>query len=192
MQEEKWSIFPVDAARWPDLERLFGPHGAGSGCWCMYWRLPRKEFNAGCEGSNRQALHELIDSGQPVGLLAYLDGNPVGWCAVAPRAAYPVMQRSKILRSVDEQPVWSVSCFFVARKIRRKGLTVALLEAAADYAREHGASLLEGYPTDPQGGKAADPFVYTGLMSAFLHAGFHEVARRSEKRPIMRRELNPA
>ncbi len=87
---------------------------------------------------------------------------------------------------MDEEPVWSITCFFVARTHRRRGLTVALLRAAARYARERGARVLEGYPVEPKGGRAADTFVYHGLASAFRAAGFHEVARRSETRPIMR------
>jgi GNAT superfamily N-acetyltransferase len=87
---------------------------------------------------------------------------------------------------VDEQPVWSVVCFFVARSQRRKGLTVELLKAAVDYARANGARIVEGYPVEPKAGKAPDIFVYTGLLSAFKQAGFTEILRRSETRPIMR------
>jgi GNAT superfamily N-acetyltransferase len=158
----------------------------------MYFRLPRKEFDAGLGESNHQALCTVVASGQPVGLLAYREDQPVGWCAVAPREAYPLLERSKIWAKVDEQPVWSVTCFFVARKARRMGITVALIEAAGDYARQHGARFLEGYPTDPLADKFSDSSVYTGLLAAFLKTGFHEVARRNDKRPIVRRELIPA
>jgi GNAT superfamily N-acetyltransferase len=99
------------------------------------------------------------------------------------------MARSRILQPVDVQPVWSVSCLFVAKPYRRRGLSVRLLNAAADYARRRGGHIVEGYPVEPRQGDMPDPFVWTGLASAFRRAGFTEVARRSETRPIMRREL---
>jgi GNAT superfamily N-acetyltransferase len=97
-----------------------------------------------------------------------------------------VLDRSRVLARVDDAPVWSVTCFFVARKYRYSGLTVALLRAAVEHARRRGACVVEGYPIDPAGGKTADAFAYTGLESAFRDAGFVEVLRRSPTRPIMR------
>lgn len=109
----------------------------------------------------------------------------VGWSAVAPREQYPRLNRSRILKPVDDQPVWAVSCFFIARGFRHQGLSTKLLKAAVDFARARGAKIVEGYPHDAK--KAtADVFVYTGLVSAFRKAGFKEVARRGETRPIMR------
>jgi GNAT superfamily N-acetyltransferase len=96
------------------------------------------------------------------------------------------LSRSRVLKPVDDQPVWSVVCFFVARSQRHKGLTVKLLKAAVEYARANGARIIEGYPVEPKEGKSPDVFVYTGLFSAFKQAGFSEVLRRSETRPIMR------
>ena len=99
---------------------------------------------------------------------------------------FSTLSRSRILKPVDTQPVWSVVCFFVSRSHRRKGLTVELLQAAVEYARRNGAKIVEGYPVEPKAGIAPDVFVFTGLASAFLQAGFTEVLRRSETRPIMR------
>jgi GNAT superfamily N-acetyltransferase len=113
----------------------------------------------------------------------------VGWCAVAPRAAYGGLARSRVLKPVDEEPVWSVTCFYVARDHRRRGITVGLLGAAAELAAKRGAKLIEGYPVEPKGGESPDAWVYTGLAGAFRKAGFREVARRSPTRPIMRRAL---
>jgi GNAT superfamily N-acetyltransferase len=155
----------------------------------MYWRLTRQQFSKQQGDLNRQALRSLVDSGIIPGLLAYQEGQPVGWCSVAPRHEFPVLARSRILKSVDDQPVWSVVCFFVARSQRRHGLTVQLLHAAVEYATAHGARIVEGYPVDPKEGKAPDVFVYTGLYSAYKQAGFTEVARRSQTRPIMRYSL---
>ena len=178
---------PLTPERWDDFERLFGPRGACAGCWCMYWKLPRREFEAGQGEPNRLAQRAIIAAGGTPGLLACVDGVPAGWIAVEPRQSYPGLARSRVLKPVDETPVWSVTCFFVARKYRRQGLTVELLKAAIAYVAEQGGKVVEGYPTEPRPGQATSPvFVYTGVASAFRQAGFIEVARRSETRPIMR------
>jgi len=185
------TFHPVTPDRWADLETLFGPRGACGGCWCMYWRLRRSEFEQFKGEGNRQFLKSIVEAGEVPGLLAYHDGLPVGWVSVEPRPAFPALERSRILKPVDDQPVWSVVCFYVARGYRRKGVTVALLRAAVGYARQQGAAILEGYPVEPKDAKAPDPFVYTGLASAFRQAGFQEVLRRSETRPIMRYTFPP-
>ena len=180
---------PVTSECWPDLELLFGPRGACGGCWCMYWRLRRSEFDQQQGEGNRLGLKTIVDSGEVPGLLAYHGSQPVGWVSVAPRTTFSTLERSRILKPVDERPVWSVVCFFVAKPYRRKGVTVQLLRAAAEYAGQRGAEILEGYPVEPRQDKVPDPFVYTGLASAFREAGFEEVLRRSETRPIMRKTL---
>ncbi|RPI22724.1 MAG: GNAT family N-acetyltransferase [Chloroflexota bacterium] len=182
-------IHPLTPGRWQDLEALFGPRGAYGGCWCMWWRLTRSQFDQNRGENNRTALKEIVDSGRPPGLLAYLDGKPVAWCALAPREDYSALERSRVLKPVDDQPVWSITCFYVAKSYRRKGLTVSLLKAAVEYAASLGAAIVEGYPTEPRKESAADPYVYTGLASAFRKAGFVEVLRRSETRPIMRYQV---
>ena len=182
-------VYPLTPRRWPDLEKLFGPRGACGGCWCMYWRLPRKEFERRKGEGNRRLLRKLAGSGTPPGLLAYLDGEPVGWCALAPREVYPVLGRSRVLARVDEKPVWSAVCFFVARRHRSRGVSRALVRAAVAFARKHGAKIAEGYPVEPRKGRAPDVFLWTGLPGTFLTAGFKEVARRSPTRPILRRAL---
>ena len=156
----------------------------------MWWRLPRAQFNAQKGEKNRRALKKIVQAGEVPGLLAYVDGRPIGWCAVGPREGYTALERSRILKPVDDEPVWSVVCFFVAKEFRRQGVTVGLLTAAAEHARKMGATVLEGYPNDLSKGDLPDPFVYTGLAGAFRRAGFVEVARRSAKRPIMRLALN--
>jgi GNAT superfamily N-acetyltransferase len=139
---------------------------------------------------NRKALKGLVDSGQVPGILVYSEGQPIGWCAVAPREVFPRLERSRILSRVDDKPVWSVVCFFVAKAFRGKGLSVKLLRAALDYVRGQGGKIVEGYPVEPKKSwRPPDPFVYTGLASAFRKAGFVEVIRRSDTRPVMRHEL---
>lgn len=182
------TIHPVTPERWGDLETLFGPRGACGGCWCMWWRIKRSEFARQQGEGNRLAQKAIVEGGEVPGLLAYAGGEPVGWCSVGPREAYPALDRSPVLKRVDDRPVWSVVCFYVAPGWRGRGVMMLLLAAAVEYAREQGAMTVEGYPKDASG-RAPDPFVFTGLMSAFQQAGFVEVARRSKTRPIMRLEV---
>jgi len=177
---------PLTSERWADLENLFGKRGACGGCWCMWWRLKRSDFMRQRGNENRLALKKIVDSGEVPGILAYADEEPVGWCAVAPREVYPALERSRVLKRVDDKPIWSVVCFFVAKPFRGKGLTVKLLTAAIDYVRKQGGKMVEGYPVEPKKGRMPDPFAYTGLVSSFRKAGFVEVLRRSDTRPIMR------
>ena len=180
------TFHPLTPERWADFEKLFGPRGACAGCWCMYWRLTRTQYDEQQGELNRRNIKALVDSGNIPGILAYVDDEPVGWCSIAPRQEFATLARSRILKPVDDQPVWSVVCFFVTRKYRRQGLTIQLLNAAVEYAASKGATIIEGYPVEPKEGKAPDVFVFTGLSSAFKQAGFKEVLRRSETRPIMR------
>jgi len=152
----------------------------------MYWRLTRLDYERKKGAGNKQAFRKIVDAGPPPGLLAYTDGKPVGWCAIGPRENYPTLERSRVLARIDDEPAWSVTCFFVARPFRRQGITVQLLKAAADFARKKGARIVEGYPVEPKKGSVPDVFAYPGLPSAYRKAGFVEVLRRSETRPIMR------
>ena len=179
-------VRPLTPERWPDLVRLFGERGACGGCWCMWWRLPRSRFVQQKGPGNKRGFQRIVAAGDAPGLLAYHEGEPVGWCAVAPREIYPRLERSRVLKRVDAEPVWSVTCFFVARPMRRRGVTVALLEAAVWYAQARGARIVEGYPVEPRRGGIPDTFAWTGTASAFRRAGFVEVLRRSATRPIMR------
>ncbi|MEW5701594.1 MAG: GNAT family N-acetyltransferase [Candidatus Zixiibacteriota bacterium] len=186
---QKITVHPLTIDRWADLEALFGPRGACGGCWCMSWRLPRSQFDKQKGSGNKRAFKAIVKSGTPPGLLAYVGGEPVGWCALAPRECYPALGRSRILAPIDDQPVWSITCFFVARPYRRQGISVHLLEAAVKFAKRRGARIVEGYPQEPASGPWPDAFVWTGTAAAFRRAGFVEVARRSAARPIMRYRL---
>ncbi len=176
----------VTPSRWVDLEELFGERGACGGCWCMFWRLPRKQFDAGKGARNKQALKRIVNAGREPGIIAYNGTEPIGWCAVAPRSEYVALERSRILLPVDDTPVWSVSCFFIKKPYRRQGISSRLLSAAVDFAAAQGAMIVEGYPSDPSRDSMADPFLWQGVSSAFKAAGFVEVVRRSKSRPIMR------
>ncbi len=182
-------FYALSAQRWEDLERLFGARGASGGCWCMWWRLRRSEYERQKGQGNRAALKDIVDSGEIPGILAYAEGQPVGWCSVAPRERFPVLERSRVLKRIDEEPVWSVVCLFVSKSFRRKGVTVELLKAAVKYVEEHGGKVVEGYPVEPREGQMPDAFAWTGLASSYRKAGFREQLRRSETRPIMRYEI---
>lgn len=180
---------PLTYERWKDIEVLFGAHGACAGCWCMYWRQSHKEFDQKKGQGNRIALKRLVKGKTQIGIIAYENKVPVGWIAFAPREQYIRFESSRILKPVDEKPVWSVVCFFVEKSHRRKGLTIGLLNEAAKYTKKNGGRILEGYPIDSQTDNYAPAFAYTGLASAFRKAGFKEAARRSATRPIMRKIL---
>jgi GNAT superfamily N-acetyltransferase len=181
-------IHPLTPQRWPDLVKLFGPRGACAGCWCMWWRLSHADFVAGKGDGNRRGLERYVRAGKVPGLLAYESGEPVGWVALEPREAYSRLERSRTLAPVDDAPVWSITCFFVARRHRGKGVTRALIDAAVRHAAAGGASIVEAYPVDPRK-RTADAFVYHGVASTFRALGFEEAARRSPTRPVMRRSL---
>ncbi len=179
--------YPLTPERWPDLERLFGARGACGGCWCMVWRRKRADFQRSKGEPNREAFLRIVERGPAPGVIGYLAGAPVGWCAVAPRSEYVALANSRILKPVDDRPVWSVSCLFIARKHRGQGLSAALIRAAVEMAASRGARIVEAYPVEPRS-RQADAFMWTGLASAFARAGFKEAARRSASRPIMRIE----
>ena len=179
-------FYPLTGDRWAHFEQLFGERGACGGCWCMWWRLRRSEFDRQKGEGNRKAMKAIVDSGEVPGILAYAGNVPVGWCSVAPRPTFPVLNRSRILKKIDESPVWSIVCFFVDKNYRNKGLSVQLLQAAIEYVKKRGRTVLEGYPVEPKKDKMPAAFAWTGPASAFRKAGFLEVARRSDTRPMMR------
>jgi len=181
-------ILPATPARWADVEALFGANGACGGCWCQFWRQTPAEYRAGQGAPNRAAFRRQVLGGEVPGLIAYAGREPVGWVALAPRAAYARLARARNLVAVDDRPVWSAPCFFVKRGWRGRGLAGRLLEAAAARARRAGAPALEGYPIDSTAA-LGDAFVYTGVLTTFARLGFVEVARRARTRPVMRLEL---
>jgi len=190
MEELSLLFHPLTPERWVDFEGLFGERGAAGGCWCMWWRLQKKEFDAQKGEGNRRAMKAIVDSGRIPGILAYHQGQPVGWCSVAPRGEFPRLDRSRILKPVDDQPVWSVVCFFVTKAYRRRGVGTQLIKAVVDYVRRKGGRIVEGYAVEPKRGDMPDLLAYHGPSAVFRKAGFLEVARRSQTRPIMRYLIN--
>ena len=186
---EAFRIEPVTPDRWGDFETLMGPRGASGGCWCMLWRTGRSEWEAGKTGGNRDAIKAVIVAGEVPGVMAYDGAEAVGWCSVAPRAAFPGLARSRVLKPVDDAPVWSVTCFFIRRSHRGRGVSTALLDGACALARSRGAAVVEGYPVEPASDRYPAVYAWTGFADAFRRTGFSECARRSDTRPIMRKHL---
>ncbi len=178
-------VHPVTPDRWDDLVTLFGPSGAYSGCWCMWWRITRREFDSNGNEGNKRGLRNLVDRDVPPGLLGYVDEEPAIWCSIEPREAYPALERSRTLKRVDDKPVWSIVCFFVGKPYRGRGMMLPMLRAAMDYAAERGALIVEGYPIEIEG-RLTGSDGFTGVASVYRAAGFEEVARPNEKYRIMR------
>ena len=185
-QISKLSFRPLTPERWSDFEKLFGPKGACAGCWCTYWILKRSEYNRlRIDDGTKKIFRKIVNKGIPPGILAYDGNDAIGWCAIQPRENYPVLENSRVLKPVDDKPVWSIVCFYIQSKYRKYGLTTALIKEATSFAKSKGAKIIEGYPVEPKK-ETAPVFIYTGIASAFLKAGFKEVLRRSGTRPIMR------
>lgn len=184
-------VLPVTAERWDHLAELFGPSGAYSGCWCMWWRLKGSEFSANGNPGNQAAMYAVVARNEIPGLLAYLDERPIGWISLGPRERFGRLERSPLFKPVDGQPVWSIVCFFIHREFRGQGVARGLIAAAVDYARTQGAKAIEAYPVHTDGQKKDSASLFTGTEQIFRDAGFIELARRKETRPILRKTLNP-
>ena len=181
-------IEPLTPERWHDFETLFGPRGACGGCWCMTPRLARAEYERGKGEGNRRAMKAILERGEIPGILGYQGEKPVAWCSFGPRENFSWLARSRILRPVDDGPVWSIVCLFIDKACRHQGLSVSMIEAACAFAAMQGAPCVEAYPVEPKNAPMPPVFAYTGIASAYVKAGFREVARRSVTRPIMRHE----
>lgn len=187
----KLIVAPLTPDRWPDLEAVFNARGCSvaRGCWCMAYRLSgsREPLPPGMTRAqaNRAGLKALVDAGNPPGLIGYRGKAPVGWVSIGPREAYAKLQRSPVMKPVDEQPVWSVICFVVPSEYRGQGVARALLEAAVAYARQQGATLVEAYPVD-KAVRSNDHDLWFGTKSMYDKVGFKEVARRKPSRPVVR------
>jgi GNAT superfamily N-acetyltransferase len=176
------AFHPVTPERLPDLIRFLQKHGKFGYCACMRWRLRSADFSRSTKEGRVEALERLVRERTPIGVLAYLDHEPVGWCSVAPRETYTALERYRALPRIDERPVWSVVCFFVSARTRRSGATRGLLKAAVDYAAAQGAEIIEGYPVEP----GARLYTYMGSPATFRAAGFRDVTPRGQARQVMR------
>ncbi|HZH44466.1 MAG TPA: GNAT family N-acetyltransferase [Lysobacter sp.] len=169
------STRPLHRDDWPAIERLFGANGACGGCWCMWWRVPMggKTWDAAKGEPNRRAFRRLVESGEASGVLAFAGEQPAGWCAIAPRAQFPRVDRSRALAREWPAGTWSLNCLFVPTRWRGRGVGRALVNAAIALARSRGAREIEAYPQAvAPGTRQAGAFVWTGVPSMFERHGF--------------------
>jgi len=187
-------VLPATPERWPQLEEFFGPNGAYSNCWCAFFRVTAKDFDAGCRAGGEQnhaLLRRLTLEGAVPGLLAYEADQPVGWVSVAPREQYVRVRNSRLLRSPEPDPddgVWSVVCFWTPKHRRRQGIGDHLLRGALDHAYANGATAVEGYPVDVSRKWTGASSIYHGTVGQFERAGFTLIRRPSDTRAVMRHE----
>ncbi len=180
---------PAAAECLSDLADVIGDRGGPGGCWCMFWRLPNAEWRIADATQRKAALAERFAESPPPGVLGYLGDRPVGWCAIAPRDEYPRLQSSPTFAPVDDAPSWAVSCLFIHRTARRRGVATGLVGATVAMADAFGARSIDAIPVPP-GGKRGSSDLYTGTPSMFEPLGFIEVARRKPERLIVRLTLH--
>ncbi|MBG6240238.1 GNAT superfamily N-acetyltransferase [Mycetocola sp. CAN_C7] len=187
-------VVSVADAPWHDVQAVFGTRGDPSSCWCQYFKMGAAEWKTANRATCEPLLQRQVRDLDPApGLIAYLGGTPVGWCAVEPRANYPGLHRTRVEpgpEPIDDATVWAVTCFVVRVGFRKRGVGKALLAGAVDHARSHGARVLEGYPVDPTAReKVTSAELYYGIVSQFVANGFREVSRPTPDRALMRLEL---
>lgn len=179
------TFHPVDAARWPDVERLFESRGGPKWCWCMAWRATPQEVRLDSTG-RKAALHARVRAGVPIGILGYRDGEPVAWCSIAPRESYRPLGGPQDEAPKNEEQVWSMACMFVLRPLRGRGLADRLITAAVEHAQAQGATVVEAYPVDPD----SPSYRFMGFVQTFARAGFTEIGRAGSRRHVMRLRLS--
>lgn len=192
-QDADLEIEPLSSRSWPALTELFA-HGDPRWCWCQFWRKAGTSWTTTSADENRTLLRALAEQDPAPGLVAVRDGVAVGWVGLAPREAFKRLARSRVIPQLPGEKVWVVNCFVVARTARRSGVARALLDAAVEYAREHGACTLEGYPVSTAGTRIPSASLYTGSVSMFEAAGFSVAAPTTSRiasgtpRVVMRRK----
>lgn len=182
-------ILPATGDRFDDVERALTGGGDGASCWCQWWMLTPKEFEATPRAERREQLRLDVTASPASGLIAYVNGEAAGWVKVSSRTAQPRLARTRNLQQspepFDDEDVWAVTCFVVRREFRGTGVGRRLLDAAVDHARRHAARVIEGYPIDVSIKKTSANDLYHGALSTFLAAGFTETARPTPSRPIV-------
>ena len=188
-------IVSVADVPWPDVQTVFGTRGDPSSCWCQYFKMDNAEWKTASRATCEPLLEQQVRELDPApGVIASVDGVPVGWCAVEPRPKYRRLDRMRVVAASPEDPdddsVWAVTCFVVRVGFRRRGIGTALLAGAIEHARVLGARVLEGYPVDPSQRKhVSSAELYHGSVSLFAANGFTEVARPTPDRAVMQLDL---
>lgn len=186
---EKLRFNPLTSSNWTKFEELMGEKGGCGNCWCMYFRLPYKVFQNNKPEGNKKIMKKLVNSGMPQGLIASIHNQPVGWIAMAPRQDYLKLESSRIFKPIDDQPVWSITCFFIKKEFRHQGLSEKLIKGAIDFAKKKKIKILEAYPAIPYAENVPHPFLWVGVLSSFLKNGFEIVRQQSKSRAMVRIDL---
>ena len=177
---------------WHAFERLFDPNGACGGCWCMWWRVEnRKNWKEFHGAKAKETFKKLTQSGKAHGMLVFIGDEPVGWCSFGPRVDFPCLTRVHAYERDDISDVWSVTCFFIDRKWRGKGLARRLLKASVEAMRNHGVRIVEGYPmtTTMDGRRLSSGMTWRGPLKIFEELGFRTVQSTNPFKPLVRLEL---
>jgi GNAT superfamily N-acetyltransferase len=184
---DRFTIEPLTKDNWAGFVELFGEKGACGNCWCMFYRLGNKEYQSGkADQGNKKAMKKIVWEGRPAGLLGFVEGQAIAWCAFAPREDFIRLEKSRVHKRIDDKKVWSVPCIFIHKDFRRAGVAEKLLKEAIKYAGENGIKILEAYPVIPGQGKLPDSFAWFGFLKSFERAGFEIVDRTSKNRPMVR------
>ena len=180
---------------WPNIESLFGEHGACGGCWCMTWRLPRggKLYEENKGAPNRRRFRQLVEKGNAHGLLAFEAGKAIGWCSVGPKSEFPKLENSRVLKVPAVGNDWAVLCFYIQRNHRGRRVASKMLAEAINYARQNDATILDGFPAQHAAGKSLPAaFAWTGVPEIFAACGFKHIPREGTDRPLYRIEFSQA
>jgi len=188
---EQLTFEPLTKTNWHKFVQLFGSRGACGNCWCMYYRLKKSDFQEGkFDDGNKNAMKDLVWENKPVGILGFYEGQPIAWCAFAPREDFLKLENSRVHKRIDDKAVWSIPCFFIDKNFRRHGVSVELLKGVIHYAKANGIKIIEAYPTIPTQEKLPDSFAWIGLYKSFERAGFEIADRTSKNRPMVRYYLD--
>lgn len=178
---------PLTRKNWNQFVQLFGAKGACGNCWCMYFRLSKADFTEGKQDDgNKESMKALVWDGQPTGIIGSYEGLPIAWCAFAPREDYMKLENSRVHKRIDDEAVWSITCFFIDKHFRRMGVSVAMLKGVIEIARKQKIKIIEAYPTIPTKEPLPDSFAWIGLYKSFERAGFTIADRTSKNRPMVR------
>ena len=188
-QDIKLKFEPLTASTWKQFETLMGEKGGCGNCWCMYFRLPYKEFQENKPDGNKKMMRHLVNKGKPQGLIASTDQEPIGWIAMAPREDYMKLEKARVFKRFDDKPVWSITCFFIKKQFRHMGLSRQLIKGAVDFAKRKKIKTLEAYPAIPYDEKVPHAFLWVGVLSSFINNGFKIVKQQSKSRAMVRIEL---
>ena len=182
---------PLTKKNWGKFVHLFGERGACGNCWCMWPRLKKQDFVEGkSNDGNKSAMQALVWAGKPTGILGFYEGQPIAWCAFAPRKDFLKLTNSRVHKRIDDLLVWSIPCFFIDKNFRRQGVSVQLLKGVIQYAQKEKIDIVEAYPTIPTKEKLPDSFAWIGLYKSFEQTGFEIVDRTSKNRPMVRYYTN--